>query len=54
MSPRYFSKFTQAPRADENWYHFTVSDYPTSSYEFKIHMIKMRFYSRIKKIFRIK
>jgi hypothetical protein len=54
MSPRYFSKFTQAPRADENWYHFTPSQYEEGSYEFKIHVYKLRVYAKLKKIFRIK
>jgi hypothetical protein len=54
MSPRYFSKFTQAPRADENFYHFTPKNYQAGSYEFKIHVYKLKVYAKLKKIFRIK
>ena len=54
MSPRYFAKFSQHHKAEENWFHFTPKNYNPESYEFKLHIYKIRFYAALKKTFRIK
>ena len=55
MSPRYFAKFTGSPDQNaNNWFHFTPSGYRSGTPEHKIHLVKLRAYLIIKKIFRIK
>lgn len=54
MSPRYFAKFSQHPRAEDQWYHFTPKGYIDNSPEFKLHVLKLRLFMLIKRFFRIK
>lgn len=55
MSPRYFAKFTGTPMENANqWFHFSSSNYPPNSPEFKIHKSKSKLLIIIKKILRIK
>ena len=55
MSPRYFAKFTGTPMENANqWFHFSSSNYPPGSPEFKINKYKHKTLTIIKKILCIK
>jgi hypothetical protein len=51
MSPRYFAKFSQHPKSEENWFHFSPKGYAPGSPELKLYVLKVRIINFLKKPF---